>query len=106
MIFGTAFKGNLELAAQILIELVSHQIAKQGLGIGSDIERFGCRSSGPIASRNVAHRIPTGFAGSNSSVSEKPQQVRSFVQVDVIDLCVFPRGEMDEATPESIGRVS
>src|ERR1700694_2401688 len=105
MIFGATFESYLELSPQVLVVLVAHQVAKQRLGIRPNIESFGRRRSGAITGCDIANRVAAGLARSNPGFCQEAQEVRSFFQLDVVDLRVFPRGEMQKATAKSISRI-
>src|SRR3989441_9174560 len=102
MIFGAAFEGNLELAPQVLVVLVSHQVTEQSFGIRPDVKGLAGRCSGAVTRRDIAHGISTSLTCSNSSLGQKTQERRRFFEFHVIYLCIFARGEMHEAAAELI----
>ena len=102
MIFGAAFEGNLELAPQVLVVLVSHQVMEQRFGIRPDVKGFAGRSSGAVTRRDIAHGIAASLTRGNSSFGQKTQERRRFFEFHVIYLCIFAGGEMHETAAELI----
>src|SRR6266568_550372 len=102
MIFGAAFEGNLELAPQVLVVLVSYQVTEQSFGIRPDVKGFAGRSSGAVTCRDIAHGISASLTRGNSRLAQKTQERRCFFEFHVIYLGIFTRGEMHEAAAELI----
>src|SRR5207253_1290838 len=86
MIFGAAFEGNLELAPQVLVVLVSHQVTEQSFGIRPDVKGFAGRSSGAVTCRDIAHGISASLTRGNSRLAQKTQERRCFFEFHVIYL--------------------
>src|SRR6266516_3558947 len=105
MIVCTTFKRDLEFSTEVLVVLVAHEIAKQRLRIRQHIECFRSRRAGAIAGGDIAHRVAARFARGNSGFSQEAQEVWCFFKLDVINLRVFARSKMQEATAKSFRRV-
>src|SRR6267143_3447527 len=98
MVLGTTFERYLELSPQVLVVLVAHEIAKQGIGVRRHIERLRGRRACAITSGNIANCVPTSFARCDSGFRKKTQKIGNLFQLDVVDLRIFSGGEMKEAT--------
>jgi len=97
MVLGAAFEGDLELPAHDLVVVVSDQVAKQGVRVGGDFEELGGRGARAVAGRDVAHGIAARLAGRNPGGGEEGQERRGLVELEIVDLGVLTRGEVDEA---------
>src|SRR2546425_3082325 len=102
MIFGAAFERNLELAPQVLVVFVSHQVTEQSFRIRPDVKGFAGRSSGAVTRRDIAHRISASLTRGNSGLGQKTQERRRSFEFHVIYLGIFARGEMHETAAELI----
>src|ERR1700730_1416982 len=102
MVLGTTFERYLELSPQVLVVLVAHEVAKQGIGVRRHIECLRCRRARAVTSGDIANRVSTSFARCDSGFRQKPQKVRDLFQLDVVDLRVLPGGEMKEAAAKPV----
>src|ERR1051326_357125 len=105
MIFGTAFESDLKLAPQVLIELIAHQVVKQGVCVWPNVESFGRGSASSITGSDVANGIATSFASGDAGLGQESEERVSLIQFDIIDLRVLTSGEVNEAAPEAIGGI-
>src|SRR5260370_6010846 len=106
VIIRATFESDLELATEVLVVLVAHEIPKQSIGVRLSCESLSCRRTGAITRGDVAHSVAASFARSDSARGQKPQQFRRFFQAHVIYLRIFARREMNEATAKPICCVS
>ena len=102
MIFRAPFESDLEFSSQVLVVPVPNQKAEEPFRVRRDVERFRAGSSRPIAGRDVAHGIAAGFAAGDSGFSQETEQIGRLVQVDVIQLNIFSRGEVKESAAETV----
>ena len=84
VVLRTTLEGDLKLASEILVVLVTHQIAKQRLTVRRDVKGFGVRGSGEIAASNVSHRVAASLARGDASLGKKAQERRSLFEVHVV----------------------
>ena len=84
VIVSAAFKRDLEFPAQVLVVLVAYQIAKQSVGVRLNIEDLCGRSAGTIAGSDVADRVPAGFAGSDTALSQEAEEIGNFFELHVV----------------------
>src|SRR5260370_16877073 len=102
VIIRKSFESDLELATEVLVVLVAHEIPKQSIGVRLNFENLSCRRTGAITRGDVAHSVAASFARSDAARGQKPQQFRRFFQAHLIYLPIFARLEMNEATPNPI----
>src|SRR5262245_42462 len=89
MIVGAAFKGDLEFAPHVLVELVAYEIAEERLRVRIDVEDFGVRDAGAVTGGDVAHGVSAGFARRDADFGKGAKQGRRFFQLQVIKLHVL-----------------
>src|SRR2546422_9643802 len=105
MIVRTTFKRDLEFPSEILVVLIAHEITKKRLRIRRYIECLSSRCACAIAGRDVAYCVAARFARGDAGFSQEAQKVRSFFELDVIDLRIFASSEMQEPTAKSVCRI-
>ena len=90
-------EGHFEFAPEILDIIVAEQELSHGIGVGADIKDFVVADAGQGASGDIAHGIAAGFLGGDADGCQAPHQVRSVVDVHVMQLDILPRGDMQDA---------
>ncbi|MCG3143697.1 MAG: hypothetical protein HONDAALG_01059 [Gammaproteobacteria bacterium] len=105
VVFGAAFKCDLEFAAHVLVELVAHEVAKQRLRVWINVEGFGVRNPGAVTGRDVAHSVAAGFARRDAHFGQFAHQRRRVLKQQVVKLRILARREVDETAGVTVGGV-
>src|SRR5260370_2697921 len=78
VIIRATFESDLELATEVLVVLVAHEIPKQSTGVRLNFENLSCRRTGAITRGDVSHSVAASFARSNPPPAQKPHQSTRF----------------------------
>ena len=73
--------------------------------VGGDVEHLRGRRPRAVARGDVADGVAAGLARRDARRREEAKQVRGLLELQVVDLHVFPRRQVQEAAPEPIGGV-
>src|SRR5260370_12466920 len=74
VIIRTTFESDLELATEVLVVLVAHEIPKQSIGVRLNFEHLSCRRTDAITRGAVPHSVAPTFAPSDRARAQKPPQ--------------------------------
>ena len=96
-----AGEGDLELAPEVLAVRVAEQEAEERVRVGRDVEGLGVADAGQRAGGDVAHAVAAGLAGGDADRGQAAHQVGRVVDVDVVELDVLARGDVQDRRPST-----
>jgi hypothetical protein len=99
-----AGKGDLEFAAEVLDVRMAEQVLEHGVGVAGDVERLFAAYACDGAGGHVADRIAAGFAGGDVHGRQAAEHGRAVLDVDVVELDVLARGDMQDAVGIFLGQ--
>jgi hypothetical protein len=93
----------LELAPEVLDVRVAEQELHQRPGVGRHVEGLGPADARHGAAGHVSDRIAAGLPGRDADGGQAPHQVRRVLDVDVVELDVLTRGDVQDAVRVLLG---
>jgi hypothetical protein len=94
----------LELAPEVLHVGMAEQEAHQRLRVRRDVERLGLAHARERARGDVAHRVAARLARGDADRREPPHQVGRVLDVDVVELDVLARGDVQDPVGVLLGQ--
>src|SRR5262245_24133376 len=105
MVLAAPFERDLELARERRAQRMPQQEAREGLGVGGDVEHLVRSDAGIRAGGDVAHRVAARFARRKARVGEVPHRGWNVVECDEVELEVLARRDVTEASGVLLGHV-
>src|SRR4051812_17639287 len=85
---------DLELARQQLADLVAHEVADEGAGVGGHVVGLAVADAGPRVARHVADGVAAGLAAREAGVGDHPDDLGRPLERDVVELEVLAGGDV------------